>query len=87
MLPNQVLASDPGHPPSRWDVDRHRSRTIYTAGQTWWTTQHRPKRHAWTRGPCNFPATSATVEVLENGPLRAKIKVSYVALRPRWCDC
>ena len=32
--------------------------------------------------PTNFPAKSATVEVLENGPLRAKIKVTYAAVRP-----
>jgi hypothetical protein len=38
----------------------------------------------WTHGQSNFPATAATVEVLENGPLRAKIKVSYVAVRQMW---
>src|SRR5262249_31636919 len=35
----------------------------------------------WVARPVNFPATSATVEVLENGPLRAKIRVSYTAVR------
>ena len=33
-------------------------------------------------GTANFPATSTTVEVVENGPLRAKIKVTYNAVRP-----
>src|SRR5262249_9217200 len=32
----------------------------------------------------NFPATAATVQILENGPLRAKTLVSYTGLRPGW---
>jgi hypothetical protein len=37
-------------------------------------------RADWSQGDINFPATSATVTVLENGPLRARIKVSYQTL-------
>jgi hypothetical protein len=52
---------------------------LYNAAH-WYSTQL-PPNDDWTHGVSNFPATAATVEVLENGPLRAKIKVSYVALR------
>jgi hypothetical protein len=80
--PTQVLAPIQGF--------RHRDGTwtgtgpnyLY-CGQTWYVTQIVPDP-GWIMGKANFPATSATVEVLESGPLRAKIKVSYVALRPSY---
>jgi hypothetical protein len=50
------------------------------SGQTW-TVHTMPPTGSYEESP-NYPATSATVTVLENGPLRAKIKVAYVALRP-----
>ena len=82
--PTQVLAPIQGI--------RHRDGTwtgtgpnyIYS-GMTWWSSQiPDPVWQYTSRGPCNLPATAATVEVLENGPLRAKIKMSYVVLRPMW---
>ena len=52
-------------------------------GQQWHSTQIPDPNWTYTvTGPTNFPATTATVEVLENGPLRAKVKVSYTAVRP-----
>jgi hypothetical protein len=39
--------------------------------------------HTFPLGSTNFPVTSTpTVEVLETGPLRAKIKLTYPAVRP-----
>jgi hypothetical protein len=39
-------------------------------------------RADWSQGDINFSATSATVTVLESGPLRARVKVSYQT--PSW---
>ena len=54
------------------------------SGHTW--TSEGPPHHEWIWTTINFPATSATVEVLESGPLRAKIRMTYNALRPAWAQ-
>jgi hypothetical protein len=55
------------------------------SGNTYYTTTNPDdnKNHSHLGSPM-FPATSATVEVLESGPLRAKIKMTYAAIRPAW---
>jgi hypothetical protein len=38
----------------------------------------------WTLGEPNFPATSMTTTILEDGPLRVVVRVQYGAIRPKY---
>ena len=76
IAPSQILAPIQGI--------RHRDGTWTGTGpnylympQTW----HDPGANESLNGG-NFPAKSGTVEIVENGPLRAKVRVTYACLRP-----
>jgi hypothetical protein len=58
---------------------------LYSGRTAYVTSGPSPPYSTWITNPyANFPVTSATVEVLESGPLRAKIKLAYAAIRPMW---
>ena len=76
VRPSQILAPIQGV--------RHRNGTWSETGPNY-LYDWQSRDAADTLGSWNWPATEpALVEVVENGPLRAKVRVTYTGLRPRY---